>query len=106
MRSLGQQGVCTTSSLPWTSAESSASARICLIQHHDKALEGIGTQESRLILKALLLQAQEQCISTRRKSGKTIRRPVLMNKEFLDKFSNKKEACRGWKQGQVGWEKS
>lgn len=27
-----------------------------------------------------------------------------MNKKFLDKFSHKKEAYRGWKQGQVGWE--
>lgn len=27
-----------------------------------------------------------------------------MNNELLDKFSHKKKAYRGWKQGQVGWE--
>ncbi|GAB0182184.1 mitochondrial enolase superfamily member 1 [Grus japonensis] len=27
-----------------------------------------------------------------------------MNKELLDKVKQKKEACRGWKQGQVAWE--
>ncbi|PKU36536.1 rna-directed dna polymerase from mobile element jockey- hypothetical protein [Limosa lapponica baueri] len=27
-----------------------------------------------------------------------------MNKELLDKLKNKKEAYRGWKQGQVAWE--
>ena len=27
-----------------------------------------------------------------------------MNKEILDKFRHKKEAYRGWKQGQVAWE--
>ncbi|GAB0207235.1 mitochondrial enolase superfamily member 1 [Grus japonensis] len=27
-----------------------------------------------------------------------------MNKELLDKVKHKKEACRGWKQGQVAWE--
>jgi len=26
-----------------------------------------------------------------------------MNKELLDKFKHKKEATRGWKQGQVAW---
>lgn len=27
--------------------------------------------------------------------------PVWMNKKLLDKLKDKKEACRGWKQGQV-----
>ena len=27
-----------------------------------------------------------------------------MNKELLDKLKHKKEAYRGWKQGQVAWE--
>ena len=27
-----------------------------------------------------------------------------MNKELLDKLKHRKEACRGWKQGQVAWE--
>jgi len=27
-----------------------------------------------------------------------------MNRELLDKVKHKKEACRGWKQGQVAWE--
>ena len=27
-----------------------------------------------------------------------------MNRELLEKLKHKKEACRGWKQGQVAWE--
>ncbi|GAB0177368.1 hypothetical protein GRJ2_000202000 [Grus japonensis] len=65
----------------------------------DKALEGRGTQDSWLIFKGDLLQAQERCIPTKRKSSK---RPPRMNKELLGK--HKKEAYRGWKQGQVAWE--
>jgi len=59
-------------------------------------------QESWLKFKDHLLQAQEQCISTKRKSGKNARRPAWMNKELLDKVKHKKEACR--KQGMVAWE--
>ena len=70
----------------------------------DKALEGRGAQESWLIFKDHLLQAQERCIPTKRKSGKNTRRPAWMNKELLDKLKHKKEAYRGWKQGQVAWE--
>ncbi|GAB0189057.1 hypothetical protein GRJ2_001371000 [Grus japonensis] len=42
----------------------------------DKALEGRGAQESWLVFKDPLLQAQEQCIPTKRKSGKNVRRPA------------------------------
>ncbi|KAM9591189.1 uncharacterized protein ACIBXB_006085 isoform 1-T2 [Morphnus guianensis] len=70
----------------------------------DKALQGRGAQESWLIFKGNLLQAQERCIPTKKKSGKTTRRPAWMNKELLDKLKHKKEAYRGWKQGQVAWE--
>ncbi|GAB0187326.1 hypothetical protein GRJ2_001197900 [Grus japonensis] len=70
----------------------------------DKALEGRGAQESCLVFKDHLLQAQERCIPTKRKSGKNARRPAWMNKEVLDKLKHKKEAYRGWKQGQVAWE--
>ncbi|KFW11307.1 hypothetical protein N327_10870, partial [Fulmarus glacialis] len=70
----------------------------------DKALEGRGSQESRLIFKDHLLQAQERCIPTKRKSGKNTRRPAWMNKDLLDKLKHKKEVCRGWKQEQVAWE--
>jgi len=45
----------------------------------DKALEGRGAQERWLIFKDHLLQAQQQCIPTK-KSGKNARRPVWMNK--------------------------
>jgi len=58
----------------------------------DKALEGRGAQESWLILKDHLLQAQERCIPTKRKSGQTTRRPAWMNEELLDKLKHKKEA--------------
>ncbi|GAB0181505.1 hypothetical protein GRJ2_000615800 [Grus japonensis] len=71
----------------------------------DKALEGRGAQESWLVFKDHLLQAQERCIPTKRKSGKSIRRPAWMNKELLDKLQYKKETYRRWKQGQVAWEK-
>ncbi|KAK4817543.1 hypothetical protein QYF61_019500 [Mycteria americana] len=45
--------------------------------------------------------AKEQCIPTKTKSGKNARRPPWVNKELLDKLKHKKEAYRGWKQGQV-----
>ncbi|KAM9608247.1 uncharacterized protein ACIBXB_000772 [Morphnus guianensis] len=70
----------------------------------DKALEGRGAQESWLIFKGHLLQAQDQYSSTNRKSGKNARRPAWMNKQLLDKPKHKKEAYRGWKQGQVARE--
>ncbi|GAB0206940.1 mitochondrial enolase superfamily member 1 [Grus japonensis] len=70
----------------------------------DRALEGRGAQDSWLIFKGQLLQAQERCIPTKRKSGKNTKRPPWMNKELLGKVKQKKEAYRGWKQGQVAWE--
>ncbi|GAB0207575.1 mitochondrial enolase superfamily member 1 [Grus japonensis] len=70
----------------------------------DKALEGRGAQDSWLIFRGHLLQAQEQCIPTKRKSGKSTKRPPWMNKEVLGKVKQKKEGYRGWKQGQVAWE--
>ncbi|KFV18986.1 hypothetical protein N340_02246, partial [Tauraco erythrolophus] len=70
----------------------------------DKDLEGRGAQESWLIFKHHLLQAQEQCIPTKRKSSKNTRRPAWMNEELLDQLGHKKKAYRGWKQGQVAWE--
>ncbi|GAB0182816.1 hypothetical protein GRJ2_000746900 [Grus japonensis] len=70
----------------------------------DKALEGRGAQDSWLVFKGHLLQAQEQYIPTKRKSGKNTRRPVWMNKELLDKLSHETEAYRGWKQGRVACE--
>ncbi|GAB0209752.1 hypothetical protein GRJ2_003440900 [Grus japonensis] len=71
----------------------------------DKALEGRGAQDSWLIFKGHLLQAQERCIPTKeKKSGKNTQRPAWMNKELPGKVKQKKEAFRGWKQGQVAWE--
>jgi len=70
----------------------------------DKALEGRRAQESSSVFKDLLLQAQEQCISTKRKSGRNARRFKWMNKELLAKLKQKKEAYIGWKQGQITWE--
>ncbi|GAB0204964.1 hypothetical protein GRJ2_002962000 [Grus japonensis] len=70
----------------------------------DKALEGRRAQDSWLVFKGHLLQAQEQCIPTKRKSSKNTKRPSWMNKELLGKVKQKKEAYRGWKQGQVTWE--
>ncbi|KFO04167.1 hypothetical protein N312_10892, partial [Balearica regulorum gibbericeps] len=70
----------------------------------DKALEGRGAQDSWLIFKGHLLQAQEQCIPTKRKPSKSTKRPPWMNKELLGKVKQKKEAYREWKQGQIAWE--
>ncbi|GAB0204729.1 hypothetical protein GRJ2_002938500 [Grus japonensis] len=61
----------------------------------DKALEGRGAQESWLVFKDHLLLPQEQCIPTKRKSGKNARRSAWMNKELLHKLKHKKEAYRG-----------
>ncbi|GAB0208941.1 hypothetical protein GRJ2_003359800 [Grus japonensis] len=70
----------------------------------DKALEGRGAQDSWLVFKDHLLQAQEQCIPTKRKTGENTRRPAWMNEMLPDQLKHKKEAYRGWKQGQVAWE--
>ncbi|KFV03790.1 hypothetical protein N340_13356, partial [Tauraco erythrolophus] len=70
----------------------------------DEALEGRGAQESWLIFKDHLLQAQEQCIPTKRKSDRNTRRPAWKNKEILGQLGHKKKAYREWKQGQVAWE--
>ncbi|GAB0206713.1 hypothetical protein GRJ2_003136900 [Grus japonensis] len=51
----------------------------------DKALEGRGAQDSWLIFKGHLLQAQERCIPRKRKSSKTTKRPPWMNKELPGK---------------------
>ncbi|GAB0177254.1 hypothetical protein GRJ2_000190600 [Grus japonensis] len=51
----------------------------------DKALEGRGAQDSWLIFKDHLLQAQERGIPTKRKSSKNTKRPPWMNKELLGK---------------------
>lgn len=51
-----------------------------------------------------LLEAQEQCIPTKRKLCVNTVRPVSMNKELLNKTKYKKKAYREWKQGQVAWE--
>ena len=56
------------------------------------------------VFKNHLLQAQERCIPTNRHSGRNARRPTWMNKELLAKLKQKKEAYRGWKQGQVARE--
>ncbi|KAK4823706.1 hypothetical protein QYF61_005772 [Mycteria americana] len=61
----------------------------------DKALEGRWAQGSCLIFKDHLLQTQERCIPTKRKSGKNTRRAAWMSKELLDKLKHKKEAYRG-----------
>ena len=39
-----------------------------------------------------------------RKSGENAKIPAWTNTELLAKRKHKKEACRGWKPGQVMWE--
>ncbi|GAB0176996.1 hypothetical protein GRJ2_000164800 [Grus japonensis] len=55
----------------------------------DKVLEGREAQDSWLIFKGHLLQAQERCIPTKRKSGKNTKRPPWMNKDVLGKVKQK-----------------
>ena len=62
----------------------------------DTALEGRGAQESWLIFKDHLLQAQERCIPTKRKSGKNCRRPAWTNKELAAKLRHRKGLYRRW----------
>ena len=69
-----------------------------------EVLEGKAAQECWLVFKDHLLQTQEQCIPTKRKSGKNAKRPAWMNKELLDKLKHKQKVCRGWKRGQAAWE--
>ncbi|GAB0204032.1 polycomb group RING finger protein 3-like [Grus japonensis] len=47
----------------------------------DKALEGRGAQDSWLVFKNHLLQAQERCIPTKRKSSKNTKRPPPMDEQ-------------------------
>ena len=70
----------------------------------DKVLKGRGAQESCLMFRDHLLQAQELCIPTKRMSGKNVRRSAWMNKVFLTKLRQENEVYRRWKQGQVAWE--
>ncbi|GAB0203559.1 hypothetical protein GRJ2_002821500 [Grus japonensis] len=65
----------------------------------DKALEGRGAQESWLVFKGHLLQAQERCIPTKRKSSKNTKRPPRMNKELLDKVKQKMKPTEGGSKG-------
>ncbi|GAB0176073.1 mitochondrial enolase superfamily member 1 [Grus japonensis] len=57
----------------------------------DKALERRGAQDSWLVFKGHLLQAQERCIPTKRKSSKNTKRPPWMNKKLLGKLKQKKK---------------
>jgi len=80
---LGQRGGCAASSLPWTSREKTlASSGICLEEYRRASLEGRGAQESWSIFKDHLLQAQERCIPTKRKSGRNARRHTWKKKEL------------------------
>ncbi|GAB0179147.1 hypothetical protein GRJ2_000380000 [Grus japonensis] len=56
----------------------------------DKARKEDGPRKAWLVFKDRLLQAQEQCIPTKRKSSKNTKRPPWMNKELLGKVKQKK----------------
>jgi len=58
------------------------------------ALEGRRAQESWLVFKDHLLQAQECSIPMNMESSKNTKRPVWMNKELPAKLKHKKEAYR------------
>ena len=66
-----------------------------------KGLEGRGAQENWLIFRDHLLQGQDGCVPTKRKSGENTRRPAWMNRELLDNVKHKKDAYRAWKQAWV-----
>ena len=58
-------------------------------------------QESWLIFKDHLLQAQEWSILIIKKQSKGVRRPAWMNMELLTELKHEKEAYKRQKQGQV-----
>ncbi|KAJ7400195.1 hypothetical protein BTVI_107529 [Pitangus sulphuratus] len=68
-----------------------------------KALEDKGIQESWSIFKYHFHQAQNQCITMTKKSGKGGRRPVWMSRELLANLKQKKEIYGMWKMGQATW---
>jgi len=70
----------------------------------EKALEGRGAQESWLVFKDHLLQAQKQCIPRKRKVGKNVRRPPWITEELLDLLKHRKKVYREWKQEWLTWE--
>ncbi|KFP07547.1 hypothetical protein N300_15283, partial [Calypte anna] len=71
----------------------------------DKNMDGKGAQEIWSIFKDHLLHAQDQCVPMKRKVGKSVRRPKWMKKKLLDTLLCKNKIYRGWKQGQIPWEK-
>jgi len=64
----------------------------------DKAPGGREAQESWSVFKDHLLQAQEQCIPTKRKSGKNARRPAWMNNSSWRNSSTKRKPTEGGSQ--------
>ncbi|GAB0183226.1 hypothetical protein GRJ2_000787900 [Grus japonensis] len=65
----------------------------------DKALEGRGAQDSWLIFKGHLLQAQGRCIPTKSKLSKNTKRPPWMNKELWAKTNKKRKPTEGGSKG-------
>lgn len=74
------------------------SSEICL-EESRRLWPWRGVQESSLIFKIHLLQAQELSILTSWKSSKCDRRPAWISKEFLTELRHKKQVYRMWKQG-------
>jgi len=60
-------------------------------------------QQSWVIFKVHLLQAQEWSILMSPKSSTDNRRPAWINKENLNKPRNKKQAYKRWNQIQLTW---
>ena len=67
----------------------------------EKSLEGRGAQESWLVFKDHLLQAQKQCMPRKRKAGKNAGKPLWINKKLMDLLKLEKKAYGEWKQEQV-----
>ncbi|KGL86842.1 hypothetical protein N301_02901, partial [Charadrius vociferus] len=70
----------------------------------ERALEGKGALESWLLFKRHLLQAQDQCIPKRKKSGKGRRRPAWLSRDLLKRLRWKKGVYNRWKKGLTAWE--
>jgi len=69
-----------------------------------RALEGREVQECWSLFNHHFLNAQERCITLRKKSSKGGRRPAWLNKELLAEIRWERKVHGMWKEGQATWE--
>ncbi|GAB0192220.1 mitochondrial enolase superfamily member 1 [Grus japonensis] len=104
-RSSGQQGGHTASSLPWTSGEQTlASSGICLVEYHGtKPWKEERPKTTGKYSRVTSSKLRSDASQPRGSQAKTPRGPRGCP-GAPGQSQTKKEAYRGWKQGQVAWE--